>query len=83
MSPTNSPCTPSLGSRANKAFIGKSSPPVQAYVAVKDAEYKAMVEEVASQVGKGTRQQAPVLAACTASSRTLESSHRWLSGQLR
>ena len=52
------------GSRDNNAFIGKSSPPVQPYVSVKDAKYKAMVEEAASQVGKGTRQHAPVLAAC-------------------
>ena len=42
------------GSRANNAFIGKSSPPVQAYVAVKDTKYK--VEEAVSQVGKDTRQ---------------------------
>ena len=52
------------GSRSNNAFMGKSSPPVQSYVAVKDAKYKAMVEEATSQVGKGTRQHAPVLAAC-------------------
>ena len=45
------------GNRGNNAFIGKSSPPVQAYVVVncKDTKYKAMVEEAASQVGKGTR----------------------------
>ena len=33
------------GNRVNNAFIDKSSPPVQAYVSVNDAEYKAMVEE--------------------------------------
>ena len=53
-----------VGNRVNNAFMGKSSPPVQSYVSVKDTKYKAMVEETPSQVGKGTRQQAPVLAAC-------------------
>ena len=68
--------TERAGSRDNNAFIGKSSPPVQACVAVKDAKYKAMVEETASQVGKGTRQQAPYW--LRAFSRTLQlvSSHR-------
>ena len=51
------------GSRANNAFIGKSSSPVQAYEKVKQVKYQAMVDESASQVKKGMRQQAPVLTA--------------------
>ena len=56
--------TERAGNRVNNAFMGKSSPPVQSYVTVKDTKYKAMVEEATSQVGKDTLQHAPVLAAC-------------------
>ena len=49
------------GTRANNAFIGKSSPPVQAYEKGKQVKYQAMVDEAANQVRKGMRQQAPVL----------------------